>query len=53
MSTDTGSSDSTSIPSEIGNLRIRLSNFKDEIRDITDLVYGFSIYEDLFRPTCS
>ena len=45
-------SDVTSLPSEI-ILSVRLSNYKDEVRDITELVYGFSIYEDLFSPTVS
>ena len=45
-------SEVTSKPSEI-ILSVRLSNFRDEVRDITDLVFGFSIYEDLFSPTVS
>ena len=45
-------SEVTSKPSEIIT-NVRLSNYKDEVRDITDLVYGFSIYEDLFSPTSS
>ena len=42
-------SESTGLPSEIADLQVKISNFKDEVRDITDLCFGFSIYEDLFE----
>ena len=45
MVTATNPSESTSVPSDIADLQVKISNFKDEIRDITDLVFGFSIYE--------
>ena len=45
--------ESTGLPSEIADLQVKISNFKDEVRDITDLCFGFSIYEDLFAPTSS
>ena len=53
MVTATNPSESTSVPSDIADLQVKISNFKDEIRDITDLCFGFSIYEDLFAPTSS
>ena len=49
----TNPSESTGLPSEIADLQVKISNFKDEVRDITDLCFGFSIYEDLFAPTSS
>jgi len=54
MATDaTNPSESTGLPAEIADLQVKISNFKDEVRDITNLCHGFSIYEDLFAPTSS
>ena len=42
----------TSIPSEAIQ-KVFISNYQDVVEDITDLVYGFSIYEHLMKPTSS
>ena len=46
-------SEATGIPSEAIDIQVKISNFKDEIFDVTNLVHGFSIYEDLFSATNS
>ena len=48
-----GSNEATGIPSEAIDIQVKISNFKDEIFDVTNLVHGFSIYEDLFSATNS
>ena len=47
MSTATGNA------ADIIELKIRMTNFENRVRDITDLCAGFTIYEDLFAPTSS
>jgi hypothetical protein len=42
----------TSIPSEAIQ-KVFISNFEDVVEDITDICYGFSIYEHLMKPTSS
>ena len=53
MSQSSGSNEATGIPSEAIDVQVKITNFNDEISDITNLVYGFSIYEDLFSATNS
>lgn len=47
MSAETGN------PADIVDLKVRITNLENRVRDVTDLVGGFTIYEDLFAPTSS
>ena len=53
MAKDSGTNEVTGKPADLVDLKIRLANYKDEVRDVTNLCHGFTIYEDLLSPTTS